>query len=87
MFFFFFKQKTAYEIGTGDWSSDVCSSDLNLRRLLNTGYRIWLLPMATTQSKNNMPELLQNGQSFPYHNYRPYPPDETALPSAVTVSK
>ena len=23
---FFFKQKTAYEIGTGDWSSDVCSS-------------------------------------------------------------
>ena len=22
--FFFFKQKTAYEIGTGNWSSDVC---------------------------------------------------------------
>ena len=30
LFFFFFKQKTAYEIGTGDWSSDVCSSDLLL---------------------------------------------------------
>ena len=28
---FFFKQKTAYEIGTGDWSSDVCSSDLDDR--------------------------------------------------------
>src|SRR6059036_425359 len=27
-FFFFFKQKTAYEITYGDWSSDVCSSDL-----------------------------------------------------------
>src|SRR5213595_4193773 len=27
-FFFFFKQKTAYEITEGDWSSDVCSSDL-----------------------------------------------------------
>ena len=26
----FFKQKTAYEIVTGDWSSDVCSSDLVL---------------------------------------------------------
>src|SRR5213082_2801632 len=26
--FFFFKQKTAYEIVSGDWSSDVCSSDL-----------------------------------------------------------
>src|SRR5213082_1693169 len=24
----FFKQKTAYEIASGDWSSDVCSSDL-----------------------------------------------------------
>src|SRR5881394_2194121 len=28
LFFFFFKQKTAYEIGWCDWSSDVCSSDL-----------------------------------------------------------
>src|SRR5213082_1654875 len=27
--FFFFKQKTAYEIVSGDWSSDVCSSDLD----------------------------------------------------------
>src|ERR1043166_2220103 len=27
-FFFFFKQKTAYEIPKRDWSSDVCSSDL-----------------------------------------------------------
>src|SRR5881392_4167257 len=26
--FFFFKQKTAYEITHSDWSSDVCSSDL-----------------------------------------------------------
>src|SRR3546814_8615056 len=26
--FFFFKQKTAYELRIGDWSSDVCSSDL-----------------------------------------------------------
>src|ERR1043165_9932040 len=26
--FFFFKQKTAYEIRPRDWSSDVCSSDL-----------------------------------------------------------
>ena len=28
--FFFFKQKTAYEIVSRDWSSDVCSSDLNI---------------------------------------------------------
>src|SRR3546814_1120166 len=28
MFFFFLKQKTAYEMRISDWSSDVCSSDL-----------------------------------------------------------
>ena len=28
MCFFFFKQKTAYEIVSRDWSSEVCSSDL-----------------------------------------------------------
>src|SRR3546814_18427393 len=28
MFFFFFKQKAAYELRISDWSSDVCSSDL-----------------------------------------------------------
>src|ERR1051326_9117751 len=30
--FFFFKQKTAYEIKECDWNSDVCSSDLPLRQ-------------------------------------------------------
>src|SRR3546814_1756143 len=30
MIFFFFKQKTAYEMRISDWSSDVCSSDLYL---------------------------------------------------------
>src|SRR3546814_10411884 len=29
--FFFFKQKTAYEMRISDWSSDVCSSDLEDR--------------------------------------------------------
>src|SRR3546814_14605950 len=34
---FFFKQKTAYEMRISDWSSDVCSSDLEMR---HTGNRI-----------------------------------------------
>src|SRR3546814_7213895 len=35
--FFFFKQKTAYEMRISDWSSDVCSSDLFKRlRILQT---------------------------------------------------
>src|SRR3546814_7049391 len=36
--FFFFKQKTAYEMRISDWSSDVCSSDL-LSRL--TSFLCW----------------------------------------------
>src|SRR3546814_6455772 len=31
VFVFFFKQKTAYEMRISDWSSDVCSSDLDFR--------------------------------------------------------
>src|SRR3546814_2795347 len=39
LFLFFFKQKTAYEMRISDWSSDVCSSDLDglLQRLLDAG--------------------------------------------------
>src|ERR1043165_9139335 len=42
VFFFFFKQKTAYEIRPRDWSSDVCSSDL-------------LISSASTTSKRTCP--------------------------------
>src|SRR3546814_2589747 len=31
--FFFFKQKTAYEMRISDWSSDVCSSDLLMTKV------------------------------------------------------
>src|SRR5690242_20880730 len=40
-FFFFFKQKTAYEM-TCDWSSDVCSSDLT--QLLDVLFVFLLIP-------------------------------------------
>src|SRR3546814_1495957 len=35
MSFFFFKQKTAYEMRISDWSSDVCSSDLDIQNQIN----------------------------------------------------
>src|SRR3546814_9172908 len=38
-FFFFFKQKTAYEMRISDWSSDVCSSDLDSRVLVQRAHR------------------------------------------------
>src|SRR3546814_9531662 len=39
VFFFFFKQKTAYEMRISDWSSDVCSSDLEQGRRIKSGNR------------------------------------------------
>src|SRR3546814_5370452 len=39
--FFFFKQKTAYDMRISDWSSDLCSSDLLGRQ------RMWLIPRRT----------------------------------------
>src|SRR3546814_1481657 len=36
-FFFFFKQKTAYEMRISDWSSDVCSSDLAIGEAVGLG--------------------------------------------------
>src|SRR3546814_7484219 len=38
-YFFFFKQKTAYEMRISDWSSDVCSSDLSGQRGAHLGQR------------------------------------------------
>src|SRR6188474_2315347 len=46
LFFFFFKQKTAYEMSLRDWSSDVCSSDLeDFIQELPPAYRdvIWMV--------------------------------------------
>src|SRR3546814_9053397 len=44
VFFFFFKQKTAYEMRISDWSSDVCSSDLYCAV---AGGRLWWIGAAT----------------------------------------
>src|SRR3546814_19362254 len=37
-FVFFFKQKTAYEMRISDWSSDVCSSDLDGKLLIGRNF-------------------------------------------------
>src|SRR3546814_10794581 len=50
VFFFFFKQKTAYEMRISDWSSDVCSSDLvliNREHLERTSAMLLELPELT----------------------------------------
>src|SRR3546814_9996442 len=54
--FFFFKQKTAYEVRISDWSSDVCSSDLVDGATLVSGrsaFRI-VVPRAMAESQANV---------------------------------
>src|SRR3546814_5343495 len=38
--FFFFKQKTAFEMRISNWSSDVCSSDLSVMLLFSSGFYV-----------------------------------------------
>src|SRR5216117_3284798 len=51
--FFFFKQKTAYEIRKGDWSSDVCSSDLagGAARLSDLGFAFRAATVSPSMSR------------------------------------
>src|SRR3546814_9747867 len=51
--FFFFKQKTAYEMRISDWSSDVCSSDLRDVRALEV--HEGLVHVGTTLNGLNQP--------------------------------
>src|SRR3546814_17588962 len=48
--FFFFKQKTAYEMRISDWSSDVCSSDLSRDNTGQTSQRCTQCHDANTQT-------------------------------------
>src|SRR3546814_4243915 len=51
--FFFFKQKTAYEMRISDWSSDVCSSDLlyTWRKQLLRGAMAGFVPVELTPAE------------------------------------
>src|SRR3546814_10385558 len=67
-FFFFFKQKTAYEMRISDWSSDVCSSDLTITEYARNTYR-QLISTATHGAA-----ILARGETDPgwyvVHSYR-----------------
>src|SRR3546814_4189957 len=57
VFFFFFKQKTAYEMRISDWSSDVCSSDLTVAE----GGSITYTASLTNAADTAMTVTLSNG--------------------------
>src|SRR3546814_4274967 len=50
--FFFFKQKTAYEVRISDWSSDVCSSDLEAMPDLSLDLRHLRYALAAAQHQS-----------------------------------
>src|SRR3546814_6864306 len=54
--FFFFKQKTAYEMRISDWSSDVCSSDLEPLH-----GRVEMLGFMKSQSRNRLIRHVNGG--------------------------
>src|SRR3546814_2496880 len=52
MSFFFFKQKTAYEMRISDWSSDVCSSDVrNAMKAFLTLFTLGITASGTAQTQ------------------------------------
>src|SRR3546814_10836672 len=60
--FFFFKQKTAYEMRISDWSSDVCSSDLYKKPSQQRWYAGETVSVAVGQGYNAF-TLLQLAQA------------------------
>src|SRR3546814_6281133 len=60
--FFFFKQKTAYEMRISDWSSDVCSSDLLRQRLQGPGRAAVTLQKL---AEHHRPDVLRADQAQP----------------------
>src|SRR5216117_4408361 len=81
MFFFFFKQKTAYEIRKGDWSSDVCSSDLKPERSL-------IEPMRKSGGRNAQGRVTvrhRGGGHKRYYRVVDFRRDKDGVPSKVAA--
>src|SRR3546814_7088758 len=65
--FFFFKQKTAYEMRISDWSSDVCSSDLNEAVLAQAGnYNVSVIDQAGSDHVANVAQYSNGNVSGVY---------------------
>src|SRR3546814_1264257 len=84
--FFFFKQKTAYEMRISDWSSDVCSSDLCLHRQIAGDVAVQRLDLLDHRGGDGAAApRLQPGRAEPAERvgqagpYRPLHPDRKSV--------
>src|SRR3546814_3367972 len=72
--FFFFKQKTAYEMRISDWSSDVCSSDLASGEPATSKQKALLsylgIKFASDLSKDQAASLVNDAMEDPKHTAR-----------------
>src|SRR3546814_3160702 len=72
--FFFFKQKTAYEMRISDWSSDVCSSYLNSDRL--SVYRVLGYDAVSANQEDGSPRFEEGERVI-------YVPEGSRIPEAM----
>src|SRR3546814_7363678 len=70
--FFFFKQKTAYEMRISDWSSDVCSSDLWNRQEAVCCGSVFVRTGATQRPLNRQFAALAAAQGYAFPSTNPY---------------
>src|SRR3546814_9827394 len=76
--FFFFKQKTAYEMRISDWSSDVCSSDLGIGLVpFGDGLGWRLLVQEAPENLAQRDDVIGFGE---VHEQLPLTTDELRLP-------
>src|SRR3546814_19096643 len=83
-YFFFFKQKTAYEMRISDWSSDVCSSDLTSPSVFVLSCRSAILNSWPSKTSTSWPRMSVT-MSWPLCESNtnvsaPPPPVMTSLP-------
>src|SRR3546814_7264026 len=82
--FFFFKQKTAYEMRISDWSSDVCSSDLSA---LSTSASGQGSPYFSSKSFSRLPALtpmrIEHPFAFAARTTSPTRSDDPILPGLM----
>src|SRR5881394_3644384 len=81
VFFFFFKQKTAYEIGWCDWSSDVCSSDLEAEQV----HGLERLPDGEHERRPRVGEEGRKPGEADEHHHRSQPVLRTLPPADQTA--